>query len=81
MADVEDDSDDEDSGVYGAILDLNLGAVAKLECDWIGGSHAYNVEHAKMNLEACRIAVEKIAGLIEIQGKRSTISECEGTNA
>jgi hypothetical protein len=71
MADLDDEPDDEDSGVFGAILDLNMGAVAKLECDWCGGPNAHNVAHAQANVEACRAALEKVAALLEVEGKRS----------
>ena len=62
MAELDNELDDD---VYGAILDLNMGAVAKLECDWVGGPHACDVEHAKANFSACRTALEHVAALLK----------------
>jgi len=68
MADLDED---DDSGVYGAILDLSMGAVGRLESEWVGGPHAYNIAHAKENLAASRAALDKVAGLLDVEAKRS----------
>jgi hypothetical protein len=72
MVDLDDDDDleDEDSGVYGAILDLRMGLLDKLESDWVGGPHAHDAGHAKATLAECRVALEKISKALDAQGKR-----------
>ena len=82
MADF-DELENEDSGVYGAILDLRMGPLSKLEVEWVGvGPHAHNVERAKANLAACRTALKKVSCVLGTQGKRDvpiTVDEMEAS--
>ncbi len=81
MADLEDEPDDglDDSGVYGAILDLRFGRLSQLESEWVGGPHAHDVDRAKATLAACRAALEHVAQALEAEANRSRPITASGT--